>query len=589
MSATDSRTPISLLWPQGTDPRAVARPPRLKGQAAADLNLRRLADAIGAAHGHTSAILDILCYLCDDPAVIRYRQDVLADLLDHPALAEGLAALLPQIQTLESYAFSARPGQSPLYEVVWRVGQLEAYVEVIGGLNAVFEEHGQHIRAAGLIALRERAAAIAAEDTFQTLAAELPELVQNVRGIASITIGINLDDQLRPAEATLLAVNSKKFQGAGSSLLGMLFGRHADAEGWAGIAPLHTARPDGPLPAGTRGVKFDNPMMYPLFRDLADVTKKALRPVASVLGRYVRVNIHFLDDIGAELAFYLGAARLVRALQEAGLPTCRPALASMKARVCTVEDAYNINLALRLLAERRSTSDPPPDLRAAIVLNDIRFDDDGRIFVLTGPNQGGKTTYTQAIGLIHVLAGAGLFVPGRRATLSPVDNIFTHFPVEERPDAGIGRLGEEAQRLSTIFSRATRHSLVLLNESLSSTSPGESLYLARDVVRALRMLGARATFATHLHDLAADCDELNTETPGDSVIISLVSLAVEGDARDGDDVQQTYRIVAGPPRGRSYAREIAARYGISYEQLADLLNRRGVVDDEQQADTSHPA
>lgn len=571
--------PLSLLWPAGTDPRTVGRPARLSADVAADLDLERLVNALAAPHGYHTAIREILLYLCDNADVIRYRQDVLDDLLAHPDLARDLAALLPKIQELESYRFSARPGQSSLYEIVWRVGQLEAYVDAVNGLNAVFARHGDVLRAAGLIALRDRTAAIAAEETFAHLAAELPAMVQSVRGIASITVGINLDEQLRPSEVTLLSVNSKKFQGPGASLLGLLFGRSADGTNWEGIAPLHSAALNGPLPHNAPGVKFDNPLMVPLFRDLADVTKKAVRPVAASLGRYVRVSIHFLDDIGAELGFYLGAARLVETLHAAGLPTCRPEIAPLDARVCAVDNAYNVNLALRLLSTGTNGADAVPDLRDDIVLNAITFDDAGRIFVLTGPNQGGKTTYTQAVGLVHVLAGAGLFVPGTRARLSPVDNIYTHFPVEERPDAGVGRLGEEAQRLNTIFARATRYSLVLMNESLSSTSPGESLYLARDVVRALRILGARAIFATHLHDLAADCDALNAETPGDSTIISLVALAMESEHLAEDESRQTFQIVAGPPRGRSYAHEIAARYGISFEQLTDLLNQRGVVDE----------
>jgi DNA mismatch repair ATPase MutS len=71
--------------------------------------------------------------------------------------------------------------------------------------------------------------------------------------------------------------------------------------------------------------------------------------------------------------------------------------------------------------------------------------------ILTGPNQGGKTTYMQAIGLAQVMAQSGLFVPGRRARISPVDGIHTHFPVEERVGLGLGRFGDEARRIRTLF------------------------------------------------------------------------------------------------------------------------------------------
>jgi DNA mismatch repair ATPase MutS len=253
-------------------------------------------------------------------------------------------------------------------------------------------------------------------------------------------------------------------------------------------------------------------------------------------------------------------------LRSRGLPVCRPDIVPMTERVCELHEAYNLNLALHQIASN--------DGHTPIVTNDVRMGDDGRIGILTGPNQGGKTTYTQMVGLCQILAQTGLWVPAARARLSPVDNIYTHYPVEEQVARGTGRFGDEAQRLSQIFAHSTRHSLVLLNESLASTTPGESLYIAQDIVRILRRLGARAIFATHLHELAADVAALNASTAGDSRIISLVaSRRAVGD----DGLPRSYKITPGPPLGRSYAQEIAAQYGISYEQLTALLQQRGVL------------
>jgi len=122
---------------------------------------------------------------------------------------------------------------------------------------------------------------------------------------------------------------------------------------------------------------------------------------------------------------------------------------------------------------------------------------------------------------------------------------------------------------------------VLLNESLSNTAPGERLYLARDVVRILCLLGARAIFVTHLHQLATDAESLNAETPGDNRIVSMVATLIEEDegsnGGDSADIRRTYKVVPNPPMGRSYAMEIAKRYGISYEQLKETLTERGVL------------
>jgi DNA mismatch repair protein MutS len=181
-----------------------------------------------------------------------------------------------------------------------------------------------------------------------------------------------------------------------------------------------------------------------------------------------------------------------------------------------------------------------------------------------------------------VLFQAGIHVPGSSASISPVDGIYTHFPVEEKPNAEAGRFGEEAQRLSEIFTHATRNSLVLLNESLSSTAAGESLYLARDIMRCLRLLGVRAAYTTHMHELAANAEEINSITPGDSKLISLVAVAqTAGDPNGPDGVTRTFKVIASPPMGRSYAEGLAARYGISYDKIVETLAARHVINADQ--------
>jgi DNA mismatch repair protein MutS len=318
-------------------------------------------------------------------------------------------------------------------------------------------------------------------------------------------------------------------------------------------------------------------MLVPLFRDLAQVLEKVARPIGQELRRYVHLNGRLLVDLRPGIIFYVHAVTFIARLQGLGLDFCRPAIAPMDERVCQVEEAYNLYLALHF-----SHSRPGQDLSQQVVTNHVMLGDSGRIVILTGPNRGGKTTYMQAVGQIQVLAQAGLFVPGRRARISPVDAIYTHYPAEERLELGTGRFGDEARRIRAIFERVTHHSLVLLNESLSTTSTSESVYLAQDLVRALSQIGLRAIFVTHLHELAAAVPELNRETAGDSRVISLVASLVDEDREQEavpgqGDIRYSYRVVPSPPMGRSYADRVAAAYGISREQLMALLRERGVV------------
>ena len=177
---------------------------------------------------------------------------------------------------------------------------------------------------------------------------------------------------------------------------------------------------------------------------------------------------------------------------------------------------------------------------------------------MTGPNRGGKTTFTQAIGILFLLAQHGIYVPAQSVSLSPCDNIFTHFPADENQTVNLGRLGEESKRISAIFTEATDKSLLLFNESLATTSFTEGLYIAKDVVRAMRCLGARTVFNTHMHDLAADPDEFNS-LRGDLDVASLITGVHEG--------QRSYKVYLAPPEGVSYARDIAEKYGVSFAQL----------------------
>jgi DNA mismatch repair ATPase MutS len=320
--------------------------------------------------------------------------------------------------------------------------------------------------------------------------------------------------------------------------------------------------------------------MIPLFQDISRIMEKTTQPLARALKEFVSINSRVLTHLHGDFLFYLGALKLLDALKRCGLPVTRPKVLDQELRRFEARDIYNVDLALHLMKQREGK---PENLTEEIVTNDFAQDQRGRIIIITGPNRGGKTTLLQAIGLAQIMMQVGLYVPAREAAVSVCDNILTHYPALEKMEKGTGRFGEEAQRIGSVFESATRHSLVLLNESLSSTSGGESLYLAQDIVRVLRMLGARSVYATHLHGLAASAAELNRDTPGDSAVLSMVALietrCEAGRREDGEtlSIKPTFKIVPGPPEGHSYAIDLARRYGISREQLIETLEQRGAL------------
>jgi DNA mismatch repair ATPase MutS len=548
--------PISLLWPSNV-PRS-----EVSGYKMADLHLDGIIRALSIEGRYERHIREILLAPNADARVIAYRQEIIEDLLRSPHLVARLQEVLAIIVTLERYMNEPQWQESELRRVAWRLSELENYIDCVIHLNTMLGEAGGELRSEGLCRLREKVSAIVKEESFCSLQAELPDLLKQIRSVKSVTIGVNLDEQLRPMEATLLSINANRFKGVSLSFLNLFTSKKGPKAENEGIAPLHSSGQGFVV----RLQESDTPLMSPLFKDLADVLDQTSRPIAQTLKRYVHISGRLLVALEKEIAFYLGAARLINRMRAAGLPMCRAEIAPIDERVCTMRDLYNLNLALHLSANQS-------DLSREMVTNEVNFDDSGRIFILTGPNRGGKTTYTQAVGIAQILMQAGMYVPAAQARMSPVDGIFTHFAAEEKPDEEAGRLGEESKRLSEIFAQATRHSLILMNESLASTSAGESLYLARDIVRVMRMLGARVIFATHLHELAADADAINAETPGDSEVVSLVSMV----SVDGNGARRTYKIVPSPPMGMSYAREIASRYGISFDQLTAALRARRAI------------
>ena len=565
-------TSFSLLYPEGSSQASSGRN-HLHPDAARDLGLSALVLACDPSAEHRQEIETILTHLPQDLQVIRYRQAVLADLQRFPELTARIAALMPTIDTLGRYAYRVVKDMTTLHEVTWRMGELQSIVDCLEGLGDVFARTGSQIESQGMRRLQASIEQVRADPEYRRLVKELPGMLGSLRAAASVTIGVNLDQYLRPVEATLLSVNDKKF--TTQSMLGKLFGKKVTAR--EGLTPLHTVprrEVNGPyaLPVDPELGWAVEPLMVPLFRDLANVIEKITQPLAQELKRYTNLHSEMFVSLRQDLIFYLGLLRLVERLRAYNLPVCLPELAPMEERLCRVEGAYNANLALHL-----ADTDLDADLSEQIVRNDLEMGPGGRILILTGPNRGGKTTFIQAVGLIQVLAQCGGLVPGSQARISPVDNIYSHFPIEEQPDADTGRFGYEARRLSEIFRHVTRASLVLLNETLSSTNASESIYLAQDVVRILRRLGARAIYSTHMHELAETVAAMNEDTPGDSRIVSVVASPVYAEPDDGRDIQRSYRIEYRPPMGRSYAREVAERYGIGYQQLERLLSERGLL------------
>ena len=483
-------------------------------------------------------------FITADPAVIRYRQGVFGDLLEHEELCAVFSKLIPILfDILELRRLQSDHGETADY--LSSITEIELY---ISSVEALYRGLCAKKASYGSAAFRELAryvAELVESEYYAELNERLAELTTRVREIKSVTIGVNLDAQLRPSEAGVLSINPESFR-SGDTLQKILHLGAKDDQ-YTCIASL--------TPFGKKQSENQKTALSLAFNSaINEVYRQSLRSWKKIVREYVLENTDFLLNLLPEFEFLLKATNLMRALRIKGNTITVPEILPAEARIFRAEALYNPAVALKI-------DDP-------IVTNDFCFDEKAAIFVLTGPNRGGKSVITCAVGLCQAMAQLGLLVPAKQAAISPTDGIFTHFPTGADDTIDKGRLGEECARLGEIFESITEKSLVLLDESLSSTGSFEASYIAAEVLAGLSRVGCHCLFSTHLHELAAEIDHINERTAAEGGVP--IDTLVAGMADEG---RRSFHIYRAKPDGKSYARDIANKYGLTYENIVNKIKR----------------
>jgi hypothetical protein len=432
-----------------------------------------------------------------DSDTIQYRQAILQDALDHPGAVRGLYDIA--VATLESRRrrWWGMRGHSPDYTLGNAIELLSEFVDQLGRLRELAEQYGGRVRSEGLTAL------------FRTLRKDLsPEYLDEVRRHLQV---------LRFPRGLLLSAELGPYaEGARYTL------RRSEERrpGW--LARLR----------GDRPAEFTfslHPRDEAGARILADLRAQGLNDVADALGQSAEHVLGFVESLRAELAFYVGCLNLADRLRAVGAGFHFPDPAPAGSRRLRFRGLYDGCLAL-------ATGRKP-------VPNDVDMDGKNPVIV-TGANQGGKSTLLRAIGLAQLMTQAGMFVTAEAFETEVCRGIFTHFRREEDPTMTHGKLDEELARMSTIADALSPNALVLFNESFGSTNEREGSEIARQVTSALVALGIRVIFVTHWHDFARGLFE---ERRPDALFLRAERLP---------DGTRTFRLLPGEPLATGFGADL---------------------------------
>ena len=484
-----------------------------------DLHLDEIVDAvtIGEVNEHLKTFFHAPLH---EVSAVDYRHQVFHD-LQRPQTREPIQNFVDSIRTTRREVGRAAKLWHPLQQQGWLAHAVDSYCRAITQLRD--DLNGVQLTSQGLQRFFDHVAAYTDSDTFRTLAHDTAALHAALREVR-YTVHIQG-----------LRVHVEKFQEQSDYSVGVVqtFERFATE------------------------VRDDYHIAFKNYPDMNHVEEQILECVAklypdtfSLLAAYCARNEQFIEaTIGRferEVRFYLAYLEFVRRMGSAGLAFTYPEVTAEPASL-SVENAFDLALAIKSAAE-----DKP------VVTNDFRLSDGERILVVTGPNQGGKTTFARTVGQCAYLASLGCPIPARRARVMLPDRVYTHFERQETLATLHGKLDDELVRIHDILCHATATSIIVMNESFSSTTVKDALLIGTEVLQRIVDLNCAAVYVSFLDELAE---------------LSQACVSMVGDVDPDDPTQRTFTFTRRPADGLAYAAALAHKYGLNHDVLRRRVSR----------------
>lgn len=479
----------------------------------ADLNLDQALESMTA--GREEYDLKPFFYApLHDLGTVQYRHEVLRD-LQKRGVFESVKAFAQTMRRMREHLAQAEKLHYKYQKERWFLDAVEIYCNAVRSLADDLTHH--EVNSRGFRALCEYLKSYTGSEGFTSLVAETKALKEALAGV-KYSVHIR-----------------------GSRVRVSKYGGEADYS--TEVEKIFAKFKQGAVK--DYRVKFrGEPHMNHVEAHILEHVAQLHPEVFGVLNEYCSRHRDYLDGkIGAfdrEVQFYLAYLEYIERFKKAGLPFCYPQV-SARSKEVRADEAFDLALANKLVPEG-----------SAVVRNDFYLKDPERILVVSGPNQGGKTTFARMFGQLHYLASLGFPIPGRRARLLLPDRLFSHFEREEDLATLRGKLEDELVRVHDILQQATSNSVLIMNESFTSTTLEDALVLGAAVIKRIMALDSLCVYVTFVDELAS---------LGESTV-SMVSTVVPE-----DPAQRTYKVVRKPADGLAYAAAIAEKYGLTYDSL----------------------
>jgi hypothetical protein len=475
-----------------------APPPPNSEALIQDLELGVLFDAmaLGDKYLHEVASKAVLQILRNEDEV-RYRQDILRDVLANPLLVRELYNMTIEAHEREKKAHNWMYSKSPSSILGQSVEVLQSFVALLKQLRGVGTYNAKRFSSEGFTTIFAMLDRELKDDYFISIQDHLSQLKFREGVLISAVLGSGN----KGADYTLRKPNARP-------------------GGW--ITRLLTPKP----PAYTWSLP---PRDEAGANALGELRDRGLNLVANALAQSDDHILSFFGMLRTELAFYIGCLNLQEQLAKKGHPISFPAPAACSERKLTFLGLYDVCLTFKATHH--------------VIANDV--DADGKDFVIiTGANTGGKTTFLRSVGLAQLMMQCGMFVGAESLSANMCSHIFTHYVREEDTSMKSGKLDEELGRFSGIIDKITPDAVVLFNESFSATNEREGSEISRQITSALLEKRIKICFVTHLYDFAHSVYDTHKATS--------IFLRAERQADGG----RTFKLVEAEPLQTGYGEDL---------------------------------